>query len=62
MDEDGRAGQAGGARPARDAARAAERLDHAGTVLRATWEVPRDTFITDDLPTLLSRLSLPPRG
>ena len=41
----------------RDAKLADERGNDARQVLRAAWEVPKDTMTTDDIPVLLARLS-----
>jgi hypothetical protein len=40
---------------------------HAGLIgirnaLRSTWAVPTDTFVTANIPLLLTRLSVPDRG
>jgi hypothetical protein len=39
----------------RDATPADERLAAARRLLRATWPVSTDTFVTEDLPLLLTR-------
>ena len=37
------------------------RLTHLRDALRSTWEVPTDTFVTLDLPRMLTKLAQPPR-
>lgn len=37
-----------------------DRLAAARRTLRSTWELPTDTFVTADLPLLLTLLSKPP--
>ena len=40
----------------------ATRLHDVGETLRASWQIPTDTMITGDIPTLLTRLSQVPRN
>ncbi len=37
------------------------RLHIVGEALRSSWQTPTDTMITDDIPTLLTRLSQVPK-
>jgi hypothetical protein len=40
----------------------AARLHSVGETLRSSWHIPTDTMITDDIPTLLTRLSQVPKS
>jgi len=40
---------------------AGARLQDVGETLRSSWQTPTDTMITDDIPTLLTRLSRVPK-
>ncbi|MBD8618829.1 hypothetical protein IFT67_07820 [Sphingomonas sp. CFBP 13728] len=40
---------------------AGARLHDVGETLRSTWQTPTDTMITEDIPTLLTRLSQVPK-
>ena len=37
------------------------RLQDVGETLRSSWQTPTDTMITEDIPTLLTRLSQVPK-
>jgi hypothetical protein len=41
----------------RNAALTDKRGEDARSTLRTAWPTPRDTFVTDDIPVLLARLS-----
>ena len=36
-------------------------LQSVGETLRTSWQTPTDTMITDDIPTLLTKLSQVPK-
>jgi len=38
------------------------RLINVGETLRSSWQTPTDTMITDDIPTLLTKLSQVPKA
>lgn len=38
------------------------RLHTVGETLRTSWQTPTDTMITDDIPTLLTKLSQVPKS
>ncbi len=40
---------------------AGARLHDVGETLRSSWQTPTDTMITEDIPTLLTRLSQVPK-
>ena len=40
---------------------AGARLHDVGERLRSSWQTPTDTMITEDIPTLLTRLSQVPK-
>ncbi len=40
---------------------AGARLQDVGETLRSSWQTPTDTMITEDIPTLLTRLSQMPK-
>jgi len=41
---------------------AGARLHDVGERLRSSWQTPTDTMITEDIPTLLTRLSQVPKN
>jgi hypothetical protein len=45
----------------RNAALADKRGEYARSTLRSVWSPPNDTFVTDDIPILLARLSQVPQ-